>query len=257
MMGRNGSSQNRLFYSFNLESHVPANHLLRGIDRCLDLSDLRTYRASFYNHTGRPSVDPQLMIRMLIVGYCLGIRSERRLCEEAHLNLAYRWFCRLGIEDAVPDHSTFSKNRHGRFRESDAFQHVFEGVVQRCMDEGLVAGDGFAIDASAVQADAAQASGMPGVAMDRQAYGPRQASRAVREYLHGLDGAGRPETARKHISTTDPAEEWTCAPGGPVFFAYSTHYLVDVHAGVIVDVEATAAHRTEVVDTTRAMIDRV
>jgi Transposase domain (DUF772) len=106
MMGHNGGNQNRLFYSFNLDDHVPANHLLRGIDQFFDLTDLRAYLAPFYSHIGRPSIDPELMIRMLVVGYCFGIRSERRLCEEVHLNLAYRWFCRLGIEDAVPEHST-------------------------------------------------------------------------------------------------------------------------------------------------------
>ena len=117
MMGYQQDDQERLFYAFNLEDHIPNDHLLRGIDRLLDLSDLRQYLADFYSHTGRPSIDPELMIRMLIIGYCFGIRSERRLCEEVHLNLAYRWFCRLNLEDKVPDHSTFSKNRHGRFRE--------------------------------------------------------------------------------------------------------------------------------------------
>ena len=154
MMGQRTGGQKPLFYSFKLADHVPADHLLRGIDRCLDLSDLRHHLAPFYSHTGRPSIDPELMVRMLIVGYSFGIRSERRLCEEVHLNLAYRWFCRLGLEDAVPDHSTFSKNRHGRFRESDAFRKVFEGVVERCMKEGLVGGEGFAIDASVIKADA-------------------------------------------------------------------------------------------------------
>jgi Transposase domain (DUF772) len=197
------------------------------------------------------------MIRMLIVGYCFGIRSERRLCEEVHLNLAYRWFCRLGIEDAVPEHSTFSKNRHGRFRESDAFRYVFETVLQRCMNEGLVGGEGFAIDASVVKADAARAGGIPGATIDYRALGPAQATRAVREYLEGIEADGRPETMRKNISITDPAAEWTCAPGGPAFFAYSTNYLVDVWAGVIVDVEATSAHRIQEVDATRTMIDRV
>jgi IS5 family transposase len=197
------------------------------------------------------------MIRMLIVGYCFGIRSERRLCEEVHLNLAYRWFCRLGLEDAVPEHSTFSKNRHGRFRDSDAFRHVFETVLQRCMSEGLGAGEGFAIDARVVKADAARARGIPGATIDDRAFGPAQASRAVREYLEGIDAAERPETVRKSISLTDPAAEWTCAPGGPAFFDYSTNYLVDVHAGVIVDVEATGAHRSQEVDSTRVMIDRV
>ena len=116
--------------------------------------ELRQHLAGFYSSTGRPSIDPELMIRMLLIGYCLGIRSERRLCEEVHLNLAYRWFCRLGLEGKVPDHSTFSKNRHGRFRESDLFRHLFEAVVQRCLDEGLVGGEGFAVDASLIQADA-------------------------------------------------------------------------------------------------------
>jgi len=131
MMGQQASNQERLFYSFNLEEHVPADHLLRGIDRFLDLSALRQELAPFYSHTGRPSIDPELIVRMLLVGYCFGIRSERRLCEEVHLNLAYRWFCRLGLDDAVPDHSSFSKNRHGRFRESDAFRLVFEADRER------------------------------------------------------------------------------------------------------------------------------
>ncbi len=257
MMGHNGGNQNRLFYSFNLEDHVPASHLLRGINQFLDLTDLRAFLAPFYSHTGRPSIDPELMIRMLIVGYCFGIRSERRLCEEVHLNLAYRWFCRLGLEGSVPEHSTFSKNRHGRFRESDAFRHVFETVLQRCISEGLVRGEGFAIDASVVKADAARASAIPGAAGDCRALGPAQASRAVREYLEGLDADGRSETMRKSISVTDPAAEWTCAPGGPAFFGYSTNYLVDVHYGVIVDVEATSAHRIQEVDATRTMIGRV
>jgi transposase len=155
MMGRRGGGQDKLFYSFNLDDHVPRNHLLRGIDRFFHL-------APFYSHTGRPSIDPELMIRMLIVGYCFGIRSERRLCEEVRLNLAYRWFCRLDLDDAIPDHSTFSKNRHGRFRQSDAFRHVFEGVLRRCMREGLVAGEGFAIDASVIKADVNRTRGVPG-----------------------------------------------------------------------------------------------
>src|SRR5712671_3956935 len=153
MMGHRGGTQDRLFYSFNLDDHVPRSHLLHGIDRFLDLSELRKHLASFYSHTGRPSIDPELMIRMLIVGYCFGIRSERRLCEEVHLNLAYRWFCGLGLQASVPDHSTFSKNRHGRFRDADILRRVFETTVQTCMDAGLVGGEGFAADASIIRAD--------------------------------------------------------------------------------------------------------
>ena len=266
MMGQRGGSQDRLFYSFNLDDHVPRSHLLRGIDRFFDLGELRHHLAPFYSHTGRPSIDPELMIRMLIVGYCFGIRSERRLCEEVQLNLAYRWFCRLDLDAAVPDHSTFSKNRHGRFRESDAFRHVFESVLRRCMSEGLVGGEGFAIDVSVIKADANRARGVPGTeAIDwSKGDGP---TRAVREYLEAIeqnnpvsDGTSEPPdppTAPKSISLTDPAARWTAAPGGPAFFAYSTNYLIDLQAGIIVDVEATPAHRTQEVDSTRTMVDRV
>ena len=157
MMGQT-ANQDQLFYAFNLEEHIPPGHLLRGVNRFLDLSSLRDHLAPFYSHTGRPSIDPELMIRMLVIGYCFGIRSERRLCEEVHLNLAYRWFCQLGLEDKIPDHSTFSKNRHGRFRESETFRHVFEAVLRRCMSEGLVGGEGFAVDASVIKADANRAN---------------------------------------------------------------------------------------------------
>jgi transposase len=162
MMGQRSGVQERLFYAFNLDDYVPQDHLLRAIDRCLDLSNLRSHLAKYYSHTGRPSIDPELMVRLLLVGYCYGIRSERRLCEEASLNLAYRWFCRLGLEDPVPDHSTFSKNRHGRFRQSEAFRFIFDEIVRKCMSLGLVKGEGFAVDASVVSADASAQRAIPG-----------------------------------------------------------------------------------------------
>src|SRR6266550_952712 len=160
MMGHRQVEQAALFYEFSLEQHVPADHLLRSIDRLVELGELRRELAAFYSNLGRPSVDPELMIRMLLVGYCVGIRSERRLCEEVHLNLAYRWFCRLGLDGDVPDHSTFSKNRHGRFRDSDLLRELFESVVRRCMAEGLVSGEGFAVDASMIMADAHRQRGV-------------------------------------------------------------------------------------------------
>ena len=259
MMGQQAGAQDELFYCFNLDAHVPADHLLRGIDRFLDLGELRRHLAAFYSHTGRPSIDPELMMRMLIIGYCFGIRSERRLCDEVHLNVAYRWFCRLGLQDPVPEHSTFSKNRHGRFRDSDAFRHLFETVLQRCIAEGLVGGEGFAIDASVVKADASRDRSVSGAEWPQRRLDGAEATRAVREYLAGIDeeASRRLEADRKSISLTDPAAEWTCAPGGPAFFGYSTNYLVDVQAGVIVDVEATSAHRNREVDATRTMIERV
>ncbi len=146
MMGERTVLQESLFYSFNLDRHVPMDHLLRSVDRFVDLSGVRQHLMPYYSEVGRPSVDPELMIRMLIVGYCFGIRSERRLCDEVHLNLGYRWFCRLSLDAAVPDHSTFSKARHGRFRDADLLREVFETVVRRCIAEGLVGGEGFAVE---------------------------------------------------------------------------------------------------------------
>ena len=165
MMGeRRGSIRTPCFTNFRLEEHVPAGHLLRSIDRFVELDGLRQELAPYYSAIGRPSVDPELMIRMLIVGYCFGIRSERRLCEEVHLNLAYRWFCGLGLDGGVPDHSTFSKNRHGRFRDSDLLRRLFETVLQRCIAEGLVGGEGFAVDASLIAADVGDRSRVEGAA---------------------------------------------------------------------------------------------
>lgn len=161
MMGSRQVAQGALFYEFSLEAHVPQDHLIRAIDRFIDLGGIRQHLAPFYSTTGRPSVDPELMIRMLLIGYCFGIRSERRICEEVHLNLAYRWFCRLDLTTPVPDHSTFSKNRHGRFRESNLLREVFEMVVRRCIAEGLVGGSHFASDASLIRADAAKMHSVP------------------------------------------------------------------------------------------------
>src|SRR5258708_7557294 len=204
---------------------------------------------------GRPSVDPELMIRELSVGYCLGIRSERRLCEEVHLNLGYRWFCRLGLDGAVPDHSTFSKNRHGRFRDSDLLRQVFETTVKRCIAEGLVGGEGFAVDASMIKADANRQRSVPGA--EWQA--PEAANHAVREYLAVLDdaafGAATP-VVPKFISHADPGSRWTGANGGLAFFAYCTNYLIDLKHAVIVYVEATTAVRQAEVTAQQRMIDR-
>jgi transposase len=256
MMGHRKSGQNRLFYNFILEDHIPQNHLLRGIEQCLDLSDLRKQLADHYSSTGRPSIDPELMIRMLIVGYCYGIRSERRLCEEVHLNLAYRWFCRLGLEDAVPDHSTFSKNRHGRFRENGTFRWLFEEVVRRCMAAGLVKGEGFAVDASLIEANAShQHSIQPGERVDWTNSDIN--TRAMREYLAALDDETLAAVVPRKVSLSDPDSRWTAAKGGIAFFAYSTNYLIDTGNGIILDVEATPANRTAEVESTKHMVDRV
>ena len=256
MMGERRVDQAALFYTFSLEDHVPASHLLRSIDRFVELEGLRAHLAPFYSAMGRPSIDPELLIRMLLVGYCFGIRSERRLCEEVHLNLAYRWFCRLGLEGSVPDHSTFSKNRHGRFRESDLLRQLFDTVLRRCMSEGLVGGEGFAVDASLIKAEANRERSVPG----DPGLPPEASSRAIEEYLAVLDdaafGAATPVTP-KFISPADPAARWTAANKGPAFFAYATNYLIDLKHAVIVDVEASTAVRPAELTAARTMIERV
>jgi hypothetical protein len=174
---------------------------------------------------------------------------------EVQLNLAYRWFCKLSISDAVPDHSTFSKNRHGRFRDSEAFRHVFEQVLKRCIDEKLIGGEGFAVDASVVKADASRQRHHED---DDDDWGG--GSRAITEYLDALheDGSSiAPPSPPKKVSQTDPLARWTSAPGGPAYYAYSTNYLVDTKAGLIVDVEATPANRAQEVASTKTMIERV
>jgi transposase len=255
MMGRRQVDQGKLFYEFSLETHIPADHLLRSIDRFVEFDELRRELASYYSKLGRPSVDPELMMRMLIVGYCFGIRSERRLCDEVHLNLAYRWFCRLGLDGQVPDHSTFSKNRHGRFRNCDLLRRLFENVVSRCIKEGLVGGEGFAVDGSLIKADASRQKGVEG----DKGLPPEAASRAIAEYLSVLDDAAfgaATEVTPKFISPADPAARWTGAHGGQAFFAYSTNYLIDTDNAIIVDVEATTAIRQAEVLAAKRMIER-
>jgi transposase len=191
--------------------------MLRSIDRFVELSGVRAHLQPFYSEIGRPSVDPELMIRMLLVGYCFGIRSERRLCEEVHLNLAYRWFCRLGLEGEVPDHSTFSKNRHGRFRDCDLLRELFETTVRRCMAEGLVGGEGFAADASLIKADAnKQRSAEGSEEVDWEAMAAT--SRSVREYLDTLDDAAwgaASEVRPKFISKSRPCRAMDRRAQGP------------------------------------------
>jgi len=255
MMGHRQVEQAALFYEFSLERHIPADHWLRSIDRFVDLQGIRQELTPFYSCIGRPSIDPELMIRMLLIGYCFGIRSERRLCEEVHLNLAYRWFCRLGLDGAVPDHSTFSKNRHGRFRQSDLLRRMFESVLQRCMREGLVGGEAFAVDASLIRADANRQKGIEG----EKGLPAEATGRAIEEYLAVLDDAAfgaATEVTPKFISPADPAARWTGAHGGQAFFGYSTNYLIDAENAIIVDVEATTAIRQAEVLAAKRMIER-
>ena len=257
MMGDRQVLQEGLFYEFSIEKHVPEDHLLRVIDTFLDLEDIRAELKPYYSAMGRPSIDPELMIRMLIAGYCFGIRSERRLCEEVNLNLAYRWFCKLSLTDPVPDHSTFSKNRHGRFRDSVLLRKVFERVLSRCISEGVVGGEAFAVDASIIRADANREGGGPG----KDGLSPDVLHRrAVKEYLETLDEAafgGATAKPPKFLSPVDPAARWTRTyKDGAAKYSYAINYLIDCEHAVIMDVEATTAVRTAEVSSTRTMLDR-
>jgi transposase len=273
MMGRRKRDQGKLFYEFRLEDRIPETHLLRRMNVFVAavLKDLHKELAPFYADTGRPSVDPELMIRMLIVGYCYGIRSERRLCQEVELHLAYRWFCKLDLEDAIPHHSTFSVNRLGRFRDSDVLRYIFERVVRAAMAKGLVKGEGFAVDASVLEANASRYHGKAPDELDWT--DAQRQKRAVAEYLAGLDAEahkddttgtnpdegsdGKPDRKTpKVISPSDPSSAWTAKANKRVPFGYGLNYLIDIENAVIVDVEATPARTFDEVAATKVMIDR-
>jgi transposase len=273
MMGRRKNGQGQFFYAFDLDKVVPPDHLVRQIDCLLDLNWVHKELAPYYSHTGRPSIDPELMIRMLVVGYVFAIRSERRLCAEVQVNLAYRWFCKLGIEDTIPDHSVFCRARHERFRESDALRRMFERVVASCIAAGLVGGEAFSIDASLIKADVDKKKRVPG---DQPIAWPKaeEASRSVREYLMVLDaargaedsdsgdgggssGGGSRRKPPKEISLTDPQAAWVARKGIDPFFAYDANYLIDNKAGIIVDAEGTRANRAAEIAITEIMVDRV
>jgi transposase len=258
MMGRLDQNQERLFYSFCLDEVVPDDHLVRQIAAVLDLSWVHAALTPYYSRMGRPSIDPVLMVRMLLIGYVFAIRSERALCREVQVNLAYRWFCGLSIEAKIPDHSAFSRARNERFRDSDLLRHVFERVIEACLAAGLVGGDGFAIDASLIVADANKQRSIPGSEWSKTR-DPATVSRAVKEYLATLNDAAfgaATDVAPKFVSPSDPAAQWTGAMRGPAFFAYADNYLIDVKCGIIMDVEASRAVRQAEVGAAKTMIDR-
>ncbi len=245
-------------FSTRLIKVVPSDHLVRQIDSILDLSWVHKELAPYYSHTGRPSIDPVLMIRMLIIGYVFAIRSERALCRDVQVNFAYRWFCGLSVEDKIPDHSAFSRARNDRFRDSDIFRSMFERVVGACLGAGLVGGEGFAVDASLIVADANKQRSIPGPEWSKE-LDAQKASRAAKEYLATLDDAAfgaASGVTPKFVSPSDPAAQWTGAMRGPAFFAYADNYLIDVKFGVIMDVEASRAIRQAEVGAAKTMIER-
>jgi transposase len=257
MMGQQRRTES-LFYYFRLEEQIPTDHLLRMIDDRVDFSFVREQLKDLYSPTGRPSIDPEVLLRLLLVGYLYGTTSERRLMDEVRMHLAYRWFTRLGFDQEVPDHSTFSKNRHGRFRQSGVFRKVFEEIVRRCLEAGFVEGRNVAVDGTLVGANASQQSRVPRERLVEAA----KLSRTVQEYLTELerqnpvaDSEGNMKLQEK-VSTTDPDATWA-VKSGPAVLGYYDNYLVDTTSRVILSVDATPALFSQETLAARRMVEHV
>ena len=251
MMGQQERTES-LFYYFRLEDQIPEDHLLRLIDQYVDLSFVRERLKPFYSSTGRPSIDPEVLLRLLLIGYLYGITSERRLLEEVKMHLAYRWFTRLDFGAEIPDHSTFSKNRHGRFRQSGIFREVFEEIVCRCLKEGLVEGKNLAVDGTMIKADASQASRVPRAQLKAAA----QVAKTAAEYLTELE-QDNPVSGSEMVSTTDPDAILATKGGRTSAMAYYDNYLIDTASRVILEVEATPARFSQETAAARRMVERV
>src|SRR5262249_36826274 len=255
MMGRQRRDQSRLFYEFRLEDRIPEKHLLRRMNVFVTvaLADLHKELKPHYSNIGRPSIDPELMIRMLMVGYCYGIRSERKLCQEVELHLAYRWFCKMDIEDKVPHHSTFSENRLGRFRDSDLLRHIFERVVWAAMATGLVKGEGSAVDASVMEANASRYHGVPPGELDWT--DAQKQKRAVAEYLDALD-----TEAEKQVQAESDSDSGADGGGAPAATAQGAKGDLTVRSGFRLDREGQQARAvrlwSQLSDRRRACRDR-
>src|ERR1700724_1075419 len=254
MMGQQDRSE-ALFYYFRLEDHVPENHLLRMIDRHVSLTFVRAKLQDSYSETGRPSIDPELLLRILLIGYLYGITSERKLVEELRMHLAWRWFTGLGFDQEIPHHSTFSQNRHGPFPASKLFEQLFEEIVARCLEAGLVRGDDLSVDGSFVEANASKESRIPREQLAEAA----QVNQSVRQYLVELEQQNptdEPVHEQKLVSTTDPDATYATKGGTPARLGYYDNYLVDNHSCRIVGEQATAARMSQETVAAQDMLTR-
>jgi transposase len=254
MMGQHARSE-ALFYYFRLEDQVPESHLLRLIEKHISFAFVREKLKQSYSDTGRPSIDPELLLRILLIGYLYGISSERMLVEELRMHLAWRWFTGLGFDQEIPHHSTFSKNRHGRFQESKLFEQLFEEIVRQCMEVGLVQGEHLAVDGSFVEANASKESRIP----RQQLVEAAQVNHTVRQYLVELEKQNpveEPVHQQDRVSTTDPDSTYATKGGTPARLGYYDNYLVDNHSCVIVGVQATAARMSQETVAAQDMIAR-
>jgi transposase len=254
-MGHHTRSE-ALFYYFRLEDQVPENHLLRLIDKHVSFEFVRQQLKDRYSETGRPSIDPELLLRMLLIGYLYGITSERKLVQELRMHLAWRWFTGLSFDQEVPHHSTFSKNRHGRFQESKLFEQLFEQIVRQCVEVGLVQGKHLSVDGSFVEANAAKESRIPREQLAEAA----QVHRTVRQYLQEMEDQNpveEPVHEQDQVSTTDPDSTYATKGGTPARLGYYDNYLVDNDSCVIVGVQATAARMSQETVAAQDMLRRL
>src|SRR5438552_13793338 len=254
MMGQHDRSES-LFYYFRIEDQVPQNHLLRFIDRYVSFDFVREKLRASYSETGRPSIDPEVLLRILLLGYLYGITSERKLLEELRMHLAWRWFTGLGFDQEIPHHSTFSKNRHGRFQESKLFEQLFEQIVARCLEAGLVEGDNLSVDGSFIEANANKGSRIPREQLAEVA----QVNQTVRQYLVELEEQNpveEPVHQQDQVSTTDPDSTYATKGGTPARLGYYDNYLVDNRSCVIVGVQATAARMSQETVAAQDMLTR-
>ncbi len=254
MMGQHSRSES-LFYYFRIEDQVPENHLLRLIDRHISFDFVREKLKDSYSDTGRPSIDPELLLRILLIGYLYGVTSERKLVEELQMHLAWRWFTGLSFDQEIPHHSTFSKNRHGRFHESDLFQQLFEEIVDRCQEAGLVEGEHLSVDGSFIAANASRSSRIPREQLAEAA----QVKLTIREYLTELEQQNpieEPTHQQALVSTTDPDSTYATKGSRAAELGYFNNYLIDNKSGVIVGVQATAARLSQESAAAREMITR-
>jgi transposase len=243
MMGQHDRSE-ALFYYFRLEDHVPETHLLRLIEKHISFGFVRERLKASYSDTGRPSIDPELLLRILLIGYLYGITSERKLVEELRMHLAWRWFTGLGFDQEIQHHSTFSKNRHGRFQESRLFEELFGQIVLQCVEGGLVQGQHLSVDGSFVEANASKQSRIPREQLAEVAL----VNHTVRQYLVELEQQNpveEPVHKQEQVSTTDPDSTYATKGGTPARLGYYDNYLVDNHSCVIVGVQATAARMSQ------------
>jgi len=220
MMGQHSRGE-ALFYYFRLEDQVPESHLLRLIDTHISFGFVREELKHSYSENGRPSIDPELLLRILLIGYLYGITSERKLVEELRMHLAWRWFTGLGFDQEIPHHSTFSKNRHGRFQESKLFEQLFEQIVRQCVEVGLVQGKDLSVDGSFVEANAAKESRIPREQLAEAA----QVHRSVRQYLKEVEQQNpveEPVHEQDQVSTTDPDSTYATKGGTPARLGTTT-----------------------------------